>query len=170
MVIWIIGLSGAGKTSLAEEIERQVRSRVPNIVFIDGDVIREIFANDLGHTLDDRRKNADRISKLCKFLDNQGVNVVCSILSLFHESQDWNREHINNYYEVYIEASIEKLIERDSKGLYKKALKGELNNVAGIDLEFLPPVKPDLFIRNESSISELLSYAPQIVSLLQEQK
>ena len=163
MVIWIIGLSGAGKTSLAEEIEKQVRGRVPNIVFLDGEVVREIFANDLGHTLEDRRKNADRISNLCKFLDNQGLNVVCSILSLFHESQDWNRENIDNYYEVYIDADFDSLIKRDDKEIYKKAGNGEINNVVGVDIPFTPPPNPDITIKNNGSLKDLYSEGDKIM-------
>ncbi len=169
MVIWIIGLSGSGKTTLANEIIKQARLKASNIVGIDGDVVREIFANDLGHTIEDRRKNADRISGFCKFLNDQGINVVCSILSLFHESQKWNRENINGYYEAYINAPIGQLIERDTKGLYKKALERGLKNVAGIDMEFKPPYSPDLIIENNGLVEDLLSFAPQIVSKLIEE-
>ena len=94
MVVWIIGLSGAGKTTLAEEVVAEVRREQENVVLIDGDMIREIFGNDLGHTLDDRRTNANRIYQLGKLLDSQGINVVCAILSLFPESRSWNRENI----------------------------------------------------------------------------
>ena len=101
MVVWIIGLSGAGKTTLAEKVVEKISSCKTNVVLIDGDMIRDVFGNDLGHTLEDRRQNADRICRLCRFLDNQGIHVVCAILSLFPESRLWNRENIKNYYENY---------------------------------------------------------------------
>jgi len=170
MVVWLIGLSGSGKTTLGQEVVSQAGKVASNLVFIDGDVIRRIFSNDLGHSLADRRKNAERISRLCKFLDDQGISVVCAILSLFHESQEWNRQHIKNYFEVYLDVPFERLIERDSKGLYKKALSGELKNVAGIDLEFIPPKHPDLIIKNSGTLNELLAFAPVIVSKLTGQK
>jgi adenylylsulfate kinase len=166
MVVWIIGLSGAGKTVLAEHVVAEARKMTSNIVLVDGDVVREIFRHDLGHTIDDRFRNAERICRLCKFLSDQDINVVCAILSLFHESQTWNRENIEDYFEVYIEAPIEQLMERDSKGLYKKAFRGELQNVVGVDIEFVPPKRPDLVIPNFGTIDELLAYSPQIVAKL----
>ena len=102
MVIWIIGLSGAGKTTLASEIVTRAKNVISNVILIDGDVIRDLFVGDLGYNMADRKKNADRISNLCKFLSDQGINVVCSILSLFPESREWNRKNINKYYEIYL--------------------------------------------------------------------
>ena len=84
MVVWIIGLSGAGKTTLGVEVVSQAKPLIPNLVFIDGDVIREIFGNDLGYSIEHRLRNAERISRLCKFLEDQNIVVVCAILSLFH--------------------------------------------------------------------------------------
>ncbi|MBL52018.1 MAG: adenylyl-sulfate kinase [Candidatus Marinimicrobia bacterium] len=155
MVIWIIGLSGAGKTTLAKETIKRVRKTKSNIILIDGDMIRDTFNNDLGHSLEDRRKNADRICRLCKYLDDQGVHVVCSILSLFPESRKWNREFIRNYFEVYIDAPIDQLKHRDYKGLYKKFQNGEIKNIAGLDIDFKMPSSSDLRITNDSSLKKL---------------
>jgi adenylylsulfate kinase-like enzyme len=166
MVVWIIGLSGAGKTILAEHVVAQTRKMTSNLVLVDGDVVREIFGHDLGHTIEDRFRNAERICRLCKFLSDQGINVVCAILSLFHESQTWNRENIEHYFEIYIDAPFEQLVARDSKGLYKRALQGELKNVVGVDIEFAPPKSPDLVIRNSGTIDELLAYSSEIVAKL----
>ena len=163
MVIWIIGLSGAGKTTLANEVIAQVRFNQNNTVLIDGDMVREVFGNDLGHSMDDRRKNANRICQLGKFLDQQGVNVVCAILSLFPESRTWNRENIENYYEVFIDTPISTLIERDSKGLYRKFNNGEIHDVAGMDINFPRPDNADLIINNIKSKEDLLSFANIIV-------
>ena len=166
MVIWIIGLSGAGKTTLAKEVVAKICGSKTNVVLIDGDMIREVFGNDLGHTLEDRRQNADRICRLCKFFDEQGIHVVCAILSLFPESRLWNRENINNYYEVYIETPIEQLQKRDYKGLYRKFSEGKIKDVAGMDIEFIPPDSPDLIIKNNGSLDNLLTHANFLANLL----
>ena len=160
MVIWLIGLSGAGKTTLAKEIVSLARRDVSNVVLIDGDIIRELFSNDLGHSLEDRKKNADRICRLCKFMDDQQINVVCAILSLFQESREWNRKNIRDYFEVFIDAPFEHLVDRDHKGLYCKALNKEIKDVAGVDIEFAQPTNSDLIIKNDEGKEKLLSFAP----------
>lgn len=165
MVMWIIGLSGAGKTTLAKAVVEEVRKRGKKVVLIDGDVIREVFGNDLGHSLADRRKNADRISRLCQFLSHEGIHVVCAVLSLFHESQIWNRENIVNYYQVFIDVPFDELVRRDSKKLYSRALKGEIENVAGVDIEFKPPSGSDRVIRNDRGIDGLLGEVKALAAL-----
>ena len=166
MVIWIIGLSGAGKSTLANEIVARANRNGNNTILLDGDVIREIFGNDLGYSMEDRLKNAERICQLGKFLDNQGFNVVTAILSLFPENREWNRNNIENYYEVFIDTPIDSLIKRDSKGLYAKFNRGEISEVAGMDIDFPKPTKADLVIKNSNSEKELLSYAKPIVKKL----
>jgi len=166
MVIWLIGLSGAGKSTLAKEIVARANRESNRTVLLDGDVIREIFGNDLGYSMEDRLKNAQRICQLGKFLDSQGFNVVTAILSLFPKSREWNRENIENYYEVFIDSPIENLIERDSKGLYAKYNRGEISEVAGMDIDFPKPEKADLVIKNISSKESLLNYAEPIIEKL----
>ena len=166
MVIWLIGLSGAGKSTLAKEIVARANRESNRTVLLDGDVIREIFGNDLGYSMEDRLKNAQRICQLGKFLDSQGFNVVTAILSLFPKSREWNRENIENYYEVFIDSPIENLIERDSKGLYAKYKRGEISEVAGMDIDFPKPEKADLVIKNISSKESLLNYAEPIIEKL----
>ena len=105
MVIWIIGLSGSGKTTFANELHKSLNKGEEKYVKLDGDIIRDLFQNDIGHSVEHRKRNADRISKLCKFLEDQGIVVICSILSAFQNSRDWNRQNFDSYYEIYIEAS-----------------------------------------------------------------
>jgi adenylylsulfate kinase len=166
MVIWLIGLSGAGKSTLANEIVAGANRERNNTILLDGDVIREIFGNDLGYSMEERLKNAERICKLGKFLDSQGFNVVTAILSLFPENREWNRKNIENYYEVFIDTPIDSLIDRDSKGLYAKFKRGEIKEVAGMDIDFPKPKKADLVIKNISSKESLLNYAKPIIEKL----
>lgn len=163
MVVWIIGLSGAGKTTLANEVVARVRQQHNNIVLIDGDVVREVFGNDLGYSMEDRLTNARRICQLGKLLDDQGIHVVCAILSLFPETRDWNRANLKNYFEVFIDTPMQDLTQRDSKGIYSRFQRGEIREVAGMDIEFPRPEHADLIINNINSRDELLGYAKPIV-------
>jgi len=165
MVIWIIGLSGSGKTTLAEEVTTQARESGRKVVLLDGDRIRDFYGNDLGHDLTDRRTNADRICQLCAFLDEQGIDVVCAILSVFPESRSWCRENLSSYFEVFVDAPIEQLIERDEKGIYGRYKRGEIREVAGLDLPFPRPKQADLIITNDGGRDLLLQYAPLLVKL-----
>ncbi len=162
MVIWIIGLSGAGKTTLANEVIANIRRIQGDVVLIDGDVVRDIFDNDLGHTTDGRYTNAKRICRLGKLLDDHGITVVCAILSLFPESRSWNRKHLKSYYQVFIDTPIQDLIQRDPKGIYRRCKSDEIHDVAGMDIEFSRPVDADLTIDNIHSKKELLSFATSI--------
>lgn len=166
MVIWIIGLAGAGKTTIGREVHKQLRAKQPNVVFLDGDHIRHIMGDDLGHTLDDRRRNGWRICRLCQCLDNQGIDVVCSVLSLFGEQQTWNRENYSGYFEVFIDVRFEELVARDQKGLYSKAIAGELCDVAGVDLAFHRP-NAHLVIDNNRPLTSPQRHAARIVAAAQ---
>lgn len=170
MVVWIIGLSGAGKSTLANAVVDELRGQGRQVVLLDGDVVREVFANDLSHDMAGRRANADRICRLGKFLESEGIDVVCSILSLFPESRAWNRSNLRRYFEVYLDTPLAHLQARDSKGLYGKFARGEISNVAGMDLPFEPPTQPDLRIDNAGSRSDLLANVRVIVDKICEEQ
>ena len=163
MVLWLIGMSGSGKTVLGRYIYDKLKLKIKNLVFLDGDIFRGIMGDDLGHTIEDRRKNAHRITAFCKYLDSQGINVIFSVLSLFHESQEWNRQNIKDYFEVYIKCDFETLKKRNHKGIYKKALNGEIKNVVGVDIDFAPPKRPDMTITNEGTVEELYKSGDMII-------
>jgi len=164
MVIWIIGLSGSGKSTLANEIVSKVNKTNNNkTILLDGDVIRNVFNNDLGYSKEDRFKNAQRICELGKFLESQGINVVTAILSLFSENREWNRKNLKNYYEVFIDTPMNDLVKRDSKGIYKKFAEGKIVNVAGLDIPFAKPNKADLIIENNNTKEYFLEHADLII-------
>ena len=162
MVVWIFGLSGAGKSTLANEVVSLVRARQKAVVLLDGDMVREAFGNDLGHSMADRLKNAERICQIGKLLDDQGVDVVCAILSLFPETREWNRRNLKSYREVFIDTPMTDLKTRDSKGIYRRFEAGEVRDVAGLDLVFPPPENADLVIYNSGSRPELMKHAAVI--------
>ncbi|MCK6418567.1 MAG: adenylyl-sulfate kinase [Alphaproteobacteria bacterium] len=159
MIIWITGLSGAGKSTVAGHLLSQIKQRCKHAVLLDGDVIRQVWADQLGHDLLGRLKNAERVSRLCAYLDQQGIHVVAAILSISPEWRQWNRSNFSSYYEVFLDTPFEEVVKRDSKGLYKNALAGNLKNVVGVDIPMPTEETWDLKI----SAPEVLQ-APQTIS------
>ncbi len=149
MIIWLIGLSGAGKTTIGQCLYDKLKPGNADLVFLDGDNLRDVWGDSLGHTVEARNVNAHRISHLCHMLDKQGIHVIAAVLSMFPEWQDWNRRNFTKYFEVYLDAPLDLLRERDTKGLYAGAEAGTIENVVGIDLPFPPPVAPDLILDGE---------------------
>jgi len=156
MVTWVIGLSRAGKTTLSKLLYDKLKPQVNNLVLLDGDIVRELFGNDVDHSIEGRRKNAERLSHLSRFLSDQNIHVIAAVLSIFPEWQAWNRENIVDYQEVYIKASIDVLEKRDENNLYSQAKAGKIINVVGIDIPFPEPIKPDLVI--EETVERFLPY------------
>lgn len=154
MVIWLIGVSGSGKTEIGRRVYKKIKKTFSNTVFIDGDTIREINDHDLGHTIKDRKRNSDRICNLCKMLDSQDINVVCAILSIFPEAQEWNRQNYKKYFQIYINVPWKVIKLRDNKNIYDRAEKGELRNVVGVDIKFPEPRNSDLIIQNDRDLSD----------------
>lgn len=146
MIIWLIGMSGAGKTTLAKALYGRLKPTVPQLVRLDGDEFREIFRNDTDHTVEGRRRNAERISHFCRVLDQQDVHVIAAVLSIFPDWQEWNRENFRDYFEIFLDVPIDTLKARDEKGLYRNAAAGCIHNVVGVDIDFPRPARPDLVI------------------------
>ena len=147
-VYWITGLSGAGKTTIGDLFFKRFRREQENVLFLDGDTLREVFGNDLGYSREDRFRCAMRYSRLCRLLAEQGQDVVICTISMFYEVREWNRQNIEKYKEIYIEVPMEILEQRNQKGLYQSG-----SNVVGLDLETELPESPDLVIRNDGKLS-----------------
>jgi adenylylsulfate kinase-like enzyme/phosphohistidine swiveling domain-containing protein len=147
-VYWITGLSGAGKTTLGRELWQRLRAAGRSAIFLDGDILREVIAEDLGHNLANRRKSAMRNARLCRMLASQGSDVVCPTISMFHEVQRWNRDNIPNYREIYLRVPMDELQRRDAKGIYAAARRGDLRDVVGLDVAAELPETPDLTLDN----------------------
>jgi cytidine diphosphoramidate kinase len=162
MVIWLIGLSGAGKTTIGRLLYQRVRPRHDNLVFLDGDLLREVWGDRLGHTIEARRVNAHRISHLCRLLDAQGIHVIAAVLSAFPEWQAWNRANFSQYFEIFLDVPMEELRRRDTKELYAKAERGEKTDVIGVDLPFPRPLHADLVIGGAGSLAAPSEIADRI--------
>src|SRR3984885_3425815 len=151
-VFWITGLSGAGKTTLGRELWNRLRAAGRPATFLDGDALRAVIAEDLDHSAGHRRRSAMRNARLCRLLAEQGGDVVCATLSLFHEVQRWNRENIPGYREIYLRVPMDELRRRDSKGIYAGAERGDTRDVVGLDVAAEAPEAPDLVLDNYGAL------------------
>lgn len=145
-VLWITGLSGAGKTTIARLLVKKLSKFQP--IHLDGDQLREILSITSNNTFGkkDRIKIGLIYSKLSKYLYDQGNLVIVSVMALNSKTFNWNKKIIKNYFEVFIDVPITELKKRDPKGIYKKFSKGLIKNVAGLDLKFDKPKKSNLKI------------------------
>jgi len=141
---WITGLSGAGKTTISLELVKLMRKNHKNVVFLDGDNLRNIFKNK-NYSLSERLSLSYQYSSMTKLLSDQGIHVVIAVMALFHEIHQWNRKHISNYVEVFLDVSLTELERRDPKGLYKNYRLGKISGMAGLDLKADLPIKPDFY-------------------------
>lgn len=158
-VIWITGLSGAGKSSLANCVIEKINDYFINIIHLDGDIIRNIIGDLPGFNNIDRYSRENRLkialtySKLAKELSDQGSLVIVSTISMFEEVYRWNSSNMDVYVEVYIDVPLDILMERDPKGIYKDSITNNLSNVAGIDFEVDLPFNPSIHFGVDSNQS-----------------
>ena len=162
VTVWFTGMSGAGKTALAKPLEAELRQRGLKVERLDGDIVRQSLTRDLGFSKEDRDKNIERITFVAKLLTRNGVAVLCSFISPYRAVRAKVKEEVGDFVEVYCYASLEVLIERDVKGLYKKALAGEIENFTGISDPYEAPENPDVVIDSgketlEESLGKILS-------------
>ena len=148
---WITGLSGAGKTTIAQELWKILKKESPNTIFLDGDMLREVFKVEGAYARDERLRLAMQYARLCKVLVEQDINVICATISMFKECHEWNRKNILNYREIYLRVPMAILEKRDSKNIYSRAQHGELTHVMGVDLPFDEPQNPDLIMDNDGT-------------------
>lgn len=153
-VIWMTGLSGAGKTTIALVLEKELRQRGLKVERLDGDVVRESLTRDLGFSAEDRAKNIERVTFVAKLLSRNGVGCVCSFISPYQAVRDHVRDNTTNFLEVFVDAPLDVVIERDVKGLYKKAIAGEIPNFTGISDPFEAPEQPDIHVRTDRQTPE----------------
>ncbi len=161
--LWFTGLSGAGKSTLAGRVAEELRRRGMKIEILDGDEVRTNLSKGLGFSKEDRDTNIRRIGYVCKLLTRNGVVAISAAISPYREVRDHNREQIGSFVEVYVTCSIEELTRRDVKGLYKKALAGEVKNFTGVSDPYEPPLTPEVTVdterqREAESLRAILDY------------
>ena len=145
--LWFTGLSGAGKTTIAEIVEKELRERFGRVEVLDGDIVRTNLSKGLGFSREDRDTNILRIGFVAELLTRNGVGVIVSAISPFKEARDQVRRRIIDFVEVFVDAPLEVCAERDVKGLYKKAFAGEIEQITGVSDPYEPPAAPELHIK-----------------------
>jgi adenylylsulfate kinase-like enzyme len=149
-VFWITGLSGAGKSTVAGLLCGRLRDADHAVLMLDGDTLRSIFGFVGKHAPHERLALATAYGHLCREVSEQGIDVVCATVSMFHSVRRWNRENISSYREIYLKVPLEELHRRDTKGLYKAVKEGREANVVGMDVPAELPECPDLTIENHA--------------------
>lgn len=163
VTVWFTGLSGAGKTTISQLVEKELRSRGYPVEILDGDVVRQNLTKGLGFSKEDRDENIRRIGFVAHLLTRHGVIVLVSVISPYREIRDEVKGRIREFIEVYVNAPLEVCEQRDTKGLYKKARAGDIKNFTGIDDPYEAPLHPDVECQTNiesegESVDKVLQY------------
>jgi cytidine diphosphoramidate kinase len=170
VIVWITGLSGSGKTTLGTALRDEVVADGGRAtVLLDGDEMRRILGRDStgsDYSVSSRRFVTERYHEICRWLDSQGIDVICCVIGMFPEILERNRTAFSDYFEVFLDAPLELLVERDPKDLYRKALAGELADVVGVDIDYPSPPAPDLRIAVEAEMPSAIDLARHVATAI----
>jgi len=164
LTLWFTGLSGAGKSTIAEVVEAELRGRGLRVEVLDGDVVRTHLSKGLGFSKEDRDTNIRRIAFVADLLSRNGVVAITAAISPYREIRDEARELMGDrFVEIYVKATVEECARRDVKGLYEKAFKGEIKEFTGVSDPYEPPLDPEITIDTEAqtveeSAAQVLAY------------
>ncbi|MDO8434652.1 MAG: adenylyl-sulfate kinase [Candidatus Binatus sp.] len=164
--LWFTGLSGAGKSTLAELLATELRERGHRVEILDGDEVRTNLSKGLGFSKEDRDINIRRIGYVSHLLARNGVIVISAAISPYREVRDEVRRLHDRFVEVFVRCTIDKLVERDVKGLYKKALAGEIKSFTGVSDPYEEPHTPELVV--DSSIESVAESLGKLIARLEE--
>jgi len=159
--LWFTGLSGSGKSTLANLVADELRNRGHRVEVLDGDEVRTNLSKGLGFSKEDRDTNIRRIGYVCKLLARNGVIAISAAISPYRDVRDEVRKMHDRFFEVFVECPLETLVERDVKGLYRKAIAGEIKNFTGVSDPYEPPLRAELVVNSaiesrEESLAKLL--------------
>ena len=163
VTVWFTGLPCSGKTTIADKLAVILKEKGRKVERLDGDIVRKGLTRDLGFSKEDRDKNIERVTFVAKLLTRNDVIVLATFISPYIARRQLSREEIGEYIEVYVKASVDECIKRDVKGMYKKALAGEIKDFTGIDDPYEEPVNPEILVDTESesvdkSVEKVLRY------------
>ncbi len=144
-VLWLTGLSGSGKSTIGERLYNDLKAKGFKVEYLDGDRVRDIFPNT-GFSKEERDRHVKRIGFLASMLEKNGVIVIASFISPYEESRQFVRKLCNNFVEIHLSTPLEECIKRDVKGLYARAISGELQNFTGISDPYEVPLNPEIRI------------------------
>jgi adenylyl-sulfate kinase len=163
--LWFTGLSGAGKTTVSQLVIENLREREMKVEALDGDVVRTHLSKGLGFSKEDRDTNSRRIGFVCQILSRNGVIAVASAISPYRSVRDEVREMVNDFVEVYVHVTLDGAIARDVKGLYKKALAGEIKEFTGVSDPYEEPLNPELTLFTEQQTPQ--ESAQKVLAMLE---
>ncbi len=170
MVVWITGISGAGKTTLGTYYYNVIKKKRINTIFFDGDETRKIFFGKSKYTLNDRDVHAVKLTNLVKYLSLQNLNIIISANLTSQKYRNWCKKNIKNFLEIFIDSSLEELLKRDYKKLYYRAINKKIKNVVGVDIPFKKPLNPHLILKNSGTKKELYKNISKISKELKKRK
>ena len=165
-VVWLTGLPCSGKTTIARLLEKEIRRRGRRVEVMDGDEVRTNLSADLGFSKEDRRRHAARVAFVSRLLSRNGVGVIVALISPYRAFRQHVRETVTNFVEVFVSCPVEACMERDVKGMYKKALAGEIKDFTGVDDPYEEPENPEILIDSVSEEPE--ESAARIIGWLEE--
>ena len=146
---WFTGLPCCGKTTVADRVADILRDNGYRVERLDGDIVRQGLTNDLGFSKEDRDENIKRVTFVAKLLTRNGVAVLATFVSPYRERRQKTRKEIGNFIEIYTKCPVNVCMERDVKGMYKKALEGKIKNFTGVDDPYEEPINPELVINTD---------------------
>ncbi len=164
VTVWLTGLPRSGKTTLSRGLETELKGRGHKVEVLDGDQVREILTKGLGYSREDRDENIRRISYVAQLLVRNGIIVIVAAISPYRQAREEARASMGRFVEVYVKCPVEECMKRDYKGVYERAIRGEIANFTGVSDPYEPPLAPEIVVDTDRE-SEGTSTAKILASL-----
>lgn len=164
--VWLTGLPGSGKTTIARVLKEKLEKTKFKVESLDGDEVRKGLSSDLGFSEEDREKHARRVAYVSKLLSRNGIAVIVALISPYRRVRDFARSEIPDFVEVFVNCPLEVCVQRDPKGLYKKAFKGEIKDMTGLQAPYEEPINHEITVDTHKESPE--ESAEKIIKKLEE--